>query len=945
MVKECVKRSSTSSDHRRVALSGSIYFKRLILKSWNASEEEEKENRGRKGTLIVSISKEERHTIRTHLVDFMCQVPDEKIRSQFSEAIGVISKNDFPDRWKTLLPNLLARVDPDDMRRNIAVLNTLSAVFNRFVNVSKTDENLYPLKVALQQFGQEPMLKIFNVLCAKFGHVAANDNAREQIELVLDALNLIVKIFYALNWLDLPEFFEDHMKDYFTMFDKFLNHQNKVLEARADEYTATRLDELKKNVVGCLNLYAGKYEEEFLPFFPTFATNVWKQLQTSTKAPRHDNLVIASMKFLSSVVQRSMHKKVFDNEAALTSLCGDIVVPNLELREHDEDSFEDNPLEYIRLDIEGSDAATRRRGACDLVRALCVQFQDQITPMGLRSVENMLKAYAADRAKRWKMKDAAMNLLLALSVKTQTMQHGANELNPRVNVMTYFAPHILTELQGNDVDRLPIIKADAIKFVTMFRQKMNRSMLTSLFPLMIRHLGAKSVVVHTYAANWIERVLVLKDPQTKALKIDRATLKPMLKLILVGLFGILERPNYMASSCAPDYIMKTIMRVVGVAKEDVMPFLGVVLDKLKVLVAMAAKNPTNPKYHHFMFETMAALVSNVGKANPSTVVNFQQSLFPSFQLILSQQIESFMPYVLQIMAQLLKLSPNGITKPFQAMFPKILHPSQYELRGNVPALVELLKAYLQCPGNGPNSTQTIVVPRLTAVLGVWQKLCVFKSTELHALRLLEVIVSSLPLALYASLLSQILAILVQRLQKVKGMRFKYIFIPTFLYLIGKIGGSIVVKACEGLNKGLFSMLMTQVVLKHVCDVAGAVDRKACAVGLSRLLGETEQFRDPLYHQLASQCLIGTVRFLNSQDPSDSKSGADEDKSVAEIEYNSMAKFSRLSFATAKRGDGFPTIRSPLEFFKTHVARLNQVVPGIVMKSGAGVSEGMKRLGM
>lgn len=44
----------------------------------------------------------------------------------------------------------------------------------------------------------------------------------------------------------------------------------------------------------------------------------------------------------------------------------------------DEELFEDNPDEYIRRDIEGSDVDTRRRAACDLVKVLTQYFEQQI---------------------------------------------------------------------------------------------------------------------------------------------------------------------------------------------------------------------------------------------------------------------------------------------------------------------------------------------------------------------------------------------------------------------------------------------------------------------------------------------------------------------------------------------------------------------------------------
>jgi hypothetical protein len=36
------------------------------------------------------------------------------------------------------------------------------------------------------------------------------------------AIKLLLRIFYSLNCIDLPEFFEDHMNDYMTVFRKFL---------------------------------------------------------------------------------------------------------------------------------------------------------------------------------------------------------------------------------------------------------------------------------------------------------------------------------------------------------------------------------------------------------------------------------------------------------------------------------------------------------------------------------------------------------------------------------------------------------------------------------------------------------------------------------------------------------------------------------------------------
>ena len=57
----------------------------------------------------------------------------------------------------------------------------------------------------------------------------------------------------------------------------------------------------------------------------------------------------------------------------------------------DEELFEDNPEEYIRRDIEGSDIDTRRRAACDLVRALTRHFEGPVIQNFTQYVNAMLQ--------------------------------------------------------------------------------------------------------------------------------------------------------------------------------------------------------------------------------------------------------------------------------------------------------------------------------------------------------------------------------------------------------------------------------------------------------------------------------------------------------------------------------------------------------------------------
>ena len=85
------------------------------------------------------------------------------------------------------------------------------------------------------------------------------------------------------------------------------------------------------------------------------------------------------------------------------------------MRECDVELFEDNPEEFIRRDLEGSDVDTRRRAACDLVKGLSRHFEEKITQIFGVYVQSMLAQYSADPKANWKSKDAALYLVTSLA--------------------------------------------------------------------------------------------------------------------------------------------------------------------------------------------------------------------------------------------------------------------------------------------------------------------------------------------------------------------------------------------------------------------------------------------------------------------------------------------------------------------------------------------------
>ena len=57
--------------------------------------------------------------------------------------------------------------------------------------------------------------------------------------------------------------------------------------------------------------------------------------------PKFDALATTSIRFLTSIVAKPMHAAMFQDEATLRQIVQAIVVPNLQLRESDEELHRD----------------------------------------------------------------------------------------------------------------------------------------------------------------------------------------------------------------------------------------------------------------------------------------------------------------------------------------------------------------------------------------------------------------------------------------------------------------------------------------------------------------------------------------------------------------------------------------------------------------------------
>lgn len=671
----------------------------------------------------------------------------------------------------------------------------------------------------------------------------------------METQRLMSRIFFSLNWQDIPEYFEDHIAEWMEQFALYLSYKNPLLVEQHEESEPGSIEKLQAAIIENLNLYATKYEEEFTPYLGQFTQLIWQLLIDMGPQTKYDLLATSSIKFLTSVSSKQCNIGLFTDQT-LRDIIQHIVLRNLSSTVADEELFEENPQDYIRKDMEGSDSDTRRRSATELVRGLMKFFPVQVSKYCNEMVEGLLASYAQSGKKDWKAKDTALHLFLACAVMSQSVAVGAGDLNPNCNIPDTFNLHVLSEVQDADVAARPMTKAAALKMVCIFRSHLPAPFLLSLLPHVARHLSAPSSVVQTYAALCCEKFLSIKDRDAatavQSYRIQKSDIASSIQPLFYGLFHVLEGEDGESN----DYVMKAVMRcLMTVTAAEAGPpdsgLVALVLPKLTASLQKVCRNPINPHFNHYLFECYALAIKSVclnETAAPETVINyciqFEAALFPPFQLILAQDIAEFVPYVFQILALLLFARPlgTGLSDGYRALFPPLLSPMLWERKGNVPALIDLLRAYIRS-----GISEIAQGNQLPAVLGIFQKLLASKSTESHAFSLLNTIFVFSNIAFLSAFTPTIFNLLLIRLQEhnkdtsSKSHRYCKQFIHSMCLFSALFGGTVLFETLDKLTPGLPAMLVSQVwgQNRQLCAAVESVEEQQHVIyGATRLLCES-----------------------------------------------------------------------------------------------------------
>lgn len=215
-----------------VRQAAAVHFKNMVKGGWGGPPSPDGGDDSTSFKFIIPDT--DRELIKNNLVSLMCTVPP-ALQSQCSESIALIAAVDFPQRWDNLLTDLIAKFANPDWNIVNGVLLTANSILKRFRFVQRSDALYADILYVLQRI-QEPLTQLFVAITAQLDttHTASSGDILG-LTARLAALRSINRIFYSLNYQDLPEYFEDHMNEWMAGFAKLLKYTNPVLVDEDEE--------------------------------------------------------------------------------------------------------------------------------------------------------------------------------------------------------------------------------------------------------------------------------------------------------------------------------------------------------------------------------------------------------------------------------------------------------------------------------------------------------------------------------------------------------------------------------------------------------------------------------------------------------------------------------------------------------------------------------------
>ena len=341
----------------------------------------------------------------------------------------VQNANGYLKIWPKLMESIGNILIKHELDKSQYIYDLISKIIKRYGYESRSDP-LFEEIINTMKWICQPMtddsIKLINYL------KGTNNYSDQSFITSLKILNKIMSIFYSLNYQDFPEFFEDHLKEWIDILNDILLFPNN--NSDMSKFQGISVDlvlKVKAKAFKNVNFYITHYYEDVENYVQPFYNSAWTIMCQCKVNDNFSKLMKELLNFFKHAFQMNRLNNLNQNQ--LLQIFDNVIYPNMKLTSKEIEEFQDNPVEFLKIEFEEYDMSSNKYFSINLLQCILEHYpnvnQNIISP----KIQALFTEYNTNKNNNWNSKLIAINLLFASCIKTFAQRLGVTELNPNTS--------------------------------------------------------------------------------------------------------------------------------------------------------------------------------------------------------------------------------------------------------------------------------------------------------------------------------------------------------------------------------------------------------------------------------------------------------------------------------------------------------------------------------
>ena len=541
-----------------------------------------------------------------------------------------------------LIGDILIKHDPN---KNVHLYDLISKLIKRY-HIETRSAPLFKEIINTMKYICQPMTDDAQKIIA---YLKNNNNIDENTMITsLKILNKIMSIFYSLNYQDFPEFFEDHLKEWIEILNDILVFPNN--NSDMSKFQGKIIDlilKVKAKSLKNVNLYYTNYYEDVENYVQPFYNSAWTLMCQCKINDTFSKLMKELLNFFKAAFQMNRLNNL--NQQQLMQIFDNIIYPNMKMTQKEIEEFEDNPIEFLKIDFEEYDMSSNKYFSINLMQIILERYPNVNKEIIFPKIQNLLSDYNSNKQKNWNSKLIAINLLFASCIKTFAQRLGVTELNP--NSLFNNIDDLINEIFIKDFQNFNapvIIQVYSLKFLSTFRQQINgKEKLTQVILMLIEILNKCENITQNACLLCLDLIINMKDIHSRqsptADIINEDNIFNKLISTLITFIG--KNINLFAMRC----FFRTLKLTQDQKLQKLADSINSSMDTiLKIIITQ----PQNDEFNYYFFETCALIMKKftTNTQDITLIKKFEGTLRNDLSEILQKNITDLLAYTFQLFA-------------------------------------------------------------------------------------------------------------------------------------------------------------------------------------------------------------------------------------------------------------------------------------------------------